>query len=354
MMRGNQWAAGMRAMIAAALVVAPAVACAQAATVETPTARGPTGWTEQGEAARLERAGVTAPGAVGAWQRWRTMENSGIGVDAAANYRRGQEQMTLFLYQPINGEADIHWVGVARGMLEQLRAPPGYPAPQGIVDTAHGKIAWETVTSGAGANILTDVVALGRTSGGWYVKVRVSASTDGPAAVEAARALVSALTLPAGQTIAAPSLAPIPDCAARSVPGDPKVVNVRKFDDRLTATIVAVLPLAGVGGPADATPRCRLGERPIGPSSGVLYRSVSPGNPVNYVAAFGSGGATISLVPVMEEKGLPVWWLMLDLFKERIVLQQWRGPVDDADFIRASGAIEQIMRGPIVTQVGRN
>lgn len=344
--------------ICAVAMVAAGQAWAQVATVAPGAPVATPGWIELDAAGpRLGRADIAIAREVAGYAIEKLSERTGVGFDAIANYRQADSTATIFLYQPIHDSAELHWSAVERAMLDRINAPPGWPVERGTIPASAGGVAYALISSGSGSQVMTDLAALGRTNAGWIIKLRISASVDGATALERARAMLAAVALPAGQALAPPAAAPLPPCAARAVAGEPRVMPASDTaEKRLADAMIAVMPLIAVGAPLATAPveRCALGGGQMGPSRYELYRTKATDGTPSYVAALGDAGVTVSLDRVASGAEGDDWWLTLDLTHERVVVQRWRGPVDDADFARAVGSIEALLAQPYVTRVGRN
>lgn len=347
----------MRAIILAVSALTASPVSAQDATITSGAPAPAQAWSEaDGPSPLLVRAGIRVPRTSGAYAIYKIDERTGAGFDAIVNYRdNDRATATLFIYQPIHDEPALNWLAVQRAMADRINAPKDYPVGRGIVPAGGGGLAYTSYTSGTGADTLTDLAALGRTSDGWLIKLRISANGDEAAIAGQARALLAGVALAPGRTIAPPDAAPIPPCAPRAEPGRARVLKpVAKPGERLTDTLIAAISLAPTGVITPAAPRCALGEGKYGPATYFMFRSDTPEGVPAYVAALGDSGVTVSLERAHTGERGGLWWLTLDTHAERVVFQRWGGPVDDEDFSRAMASLGAILEKPIVTRVRRN
>ncbi|TPE64614.1 hypothetical protein FJQ54_01030 [Sandaracinobacter neustonicus] len=343
----RSWVAIAGLLLAGAAIGQPALG--QAATIQTEKPEGPTGWVESGEQVRLGRAGIALPKEIRGFRLIETRLLDAQGFDAVARYQRGDEHLTLYLYQPIDNAARLQWNSALNIVRRRLQSEGGGAAQQvEAVAAARGPAMLASFDNKHAA----DVLMMGRLDNGWNLKLRLSSRPPAAEARAEALALFNSIALPEGRSLIAPDLRPIPACEPLEFARTPKAEQVSS-QQRMQLTLGAVAMLSSVGKETDTTDWCTAGATQIGQLPITLYRGPAEKGANVYRVPLGDNGAMLKLEPAVIPVGKAGWWLLFDRISDRIVLQILDGPGDDADMADIIARFDQLAREP-VTIVGRN
>ncbi len=308
-----------------ALMLTAAVATAQPATAQPQktTIAAPAD-----QPYRFKHSGITIPATLEGLPR-RAIEQYGAAeLDVFANYERGAEAITIYVYRNVAGAVPV-WFDRAVAPIETRRdaygtvaavAPPTAFTPPGQTVTSGLIGAW-SVTRAPYRSTALALMPVGE----WLVKVRYSSGALDAAAL-AARfpALLAAMTWPTGLAPAAPAQ-PIAACATPlSYPKKAKIVrgeNVNFMTGIMNGIIQSVrsqvdaAPTSTGTAPAAKPPLwCRdPGKSPVG----AVYRADASTD--SYLLAFSDAGrgALVSPDPtglLMDKNAAARWAVaMVDL-----------------------------------------
>lgn len=269
---------------------------------------------------RFRQSGLAIPATLDGMRRVAIEQIGGSELDVFANYQRGSEAVTIYVFRMASGAAPV-WFDRARAILESRRdvygtitpvLPPTAFTPPGH-SVASGLMAGWSVSRPPYRGTVLAIVPLGE----WLVKVRYSSTTlDGAGIAARMPAVLAALTWPTN--LAAPVAAkPVANCptplafpTTAKVQRDPKMLSVAAFTGGLLAVGRALedKPKPGVAaGPAKQVIWCR--DPATGPAGGVYRQDASADS---YLLAFSDSGRAALVQPDpatgrIAKTNLPGW-----------------------------------------------
>lgn len=269
---------------------------------------------------RFKHSGLSIPATLEGMPR-KAIEQFGTEeLDVFANYERGAEAITIYVYRNVSGAVPV-WFDRAVAPIETRRdaygtvtaavpptafTPPGQTVASGLMG------AW-SVTKPPYRGTALALLPVGN----WLVKVRYSSgSLDGAALAARLPAVLAALTWPTGLAPAAPAR-PIADCATPlAYPKKAKVVR-DKDANTMSGVLGGLLESLGsqlsdekkAGDTAAAVPP--LWCRDPGPSPvGAVYRADASTD--SYLLAFSDAGRGVLVShdasAVFLDKKMPPRW----------------------------------------------
>ena len=275
---------------------------------------------------RFKHSGLTIPVTLEDMPRVGIDQFGTEELDVFANYERGREALTVYVYRNVSGAVPV-WFDRAKASIEQRRdaygdatvalAPTAFTPPgQNVASGLMG--AWSVSKPPYRGTALV-LLPLGDD---WLVKIRYSSATlDGAAVAARLPAILAALTWPTGLAAAAPAQ-PIADCATPlAFPKKAKIVRDQEALS-MSALLGGVLQSAAAnsakeqkasGNAAESKPP--LWCRDPGPSPiGGVYRADAATDA--YLLAFSDAGRGASVSPdtlgaMLDKKGAPRWSVSL-------------------------------------------
>lgn len=195
------------------------------ATTSVARADEPDNWTTTADAVHAQAAGISLPQQAGLLNLTKTGEISDEGAtpNSYAQYASTDNvvQATIFLYRPGFADTAIAALGTERALIDRF-GPSTRKASQ-IVTAAGGRknVALRTIYSGAADGQLVLAAAFVR-SGEWILKLRVTATADRAADVEAGvDALLQGLAFDKPAEVQAARTVAVADCAVDTAPALP-------------------------------------------------------------------------------------------------------------------------------------
>lgn len=256
---------------------------------------------------RFRHSGLVIPASLDGMRRVAIEQIGTAELDVFANYQRGPEAITVYVFRMASGAAPV-WFDRARAILESRRdvygtitvavpptafTPPGQGVPSGLMG------AWSVRRPPYRGTVLA-VVPLGE----WLVKVRYSsAMLDGAGIAARLPAVLSAMTWPT--SLAAPvPVQPVADCATplafaakATVQRDPDMLAANAFAGGLLAAITYAVgkdtsKSEAAAAPAKPSDWCR--DPATGPAGGVYRENASSDS---YLLAFSDSGRAALVRP---------------------------------------------------------
>lgn len=329
------------------LICSASPALAQSVTVGSDD-QGPTTWVTENDRVLFGRAGIRLPQAFGDFRLVKVRMYDKEGFDGSASYERGDDRLTLFIYQPIDSAISLQWA-VADASMRSRFQESGRTAETGTAELPRGMVALTSHAAAADAAPLTDVLAMGRTGKGWNVKLRLTAAMPRAAAVDLVRAFYGSIGLPDGERLSAPSTAAIPDCTPLALSKSPRIRRSLGETDRMALTLVAAAQLAEPGKMAEKRNWCRAGKAMMGEQELSLFRDAETGV---FRAPFGDNGVMLALEPTLFSTRPDDWILTLKRISDQFIIELWSGPGDDEDFAAAVRRFPEASRS-VITAVDR-
>jgi hypothetical protein len=269
---------------------------------------------------RFRHSGLTIPASLDGMRRVAIEQIGGSELDVFANYQRGSEAVTIYVFRMASGAAPV-WFDRARTILEARRdvygtitpiLPPTAFTPPGQ-GVASGLIAGWSVSRPPYRGTVLAMVPLGE----WLVKVRYSSTTlDGAGIAARMPAVLAALTWPTEFAAPVPAK-PVADCltplafpTTAKVQRDPKMLSVAAFTGGLLAVGRALKdkPKPGVAAvPPKPVIWCR--DPATGPAGGVYREDASTDS---YLLAISDSGRAALVQPDpatgrIAKTNLPGW-----------------------------------------------
>lgn len=282
----------MRLLICAILLASSATVARAEGTVTAEMA-GAKGWRDVADGAMaLGQAEIVVPGAASDLTRYEVVLNGDNPFDAIARFAGPKALATLFLYQPLMAEPDLLWQAAVsamrrrRGESEERAGPLPLTNGEAAVLVQPGRFSDGTPSQ--------ELLAMAFLPSGWIAKLRVSADPSDRDARARAAALLSALVLPKGARLMAPSLAALPTCP-RKMPGGkvrPVVSGGPSRDEAMaTAMLLSLTPAPIVSVPPR---RCLVPTEAPGPIPFITAANLD--GPPDYCMIVGDAGMRIDVI----------------------------------------------------------
>lgn len=198
-------------------MLALALLCATPAIAQQPASET---WTTTADTVRAQAAGIALPQQAGALALVKTGEISdyGSGINSYAQYASADNvvQATAFIYKPGFADTALAAVATERAIFERF-GPTTRRASQQVTDAGgHANSALRTLYTGAADGQLVLAAAFVH-AGGWIVKLRVTATSDRQADVEAGvNAMLKGLSFDTPSALQRASAVDLKACAVDS------------------------------------------------------------------------------------------------------------------------------------------
>lgn len=175
-------------------------------------------WTTTSDAVHAGPAGISLPQQAGSLTIVKTGEVSGngSGADSYAQYISADNvvQATAFIYKPGFADTAIAALGTERALIERFGPATKRVSQTTVAAGGRNGVALRTIYSGAAEGQLVLAAAFIR-SGDWIVKLRVTATSDRLADVEAGLdSMLKNIRFDAPANVRAANLVKVDECAA--------------------------------------------------------------------------------------------------------------------------------------------
>lgn len=177
-------------------------------------------WVTTADTVRAQSAGIALPQQAGSLALVKTGEISdfGTGINSYAQYASADNvvQATAFIYKPGFADTAIAALATERAILDRF-GPTTHRASQQVMDAGgHTNTALRTIYTGAADGQLVLASAFVH-SGGWIVKLRVTATSDRQADVEAGvNALLKGLSFDTPSALQRASAVDLKNCSSNT------------------------------------------------------------------------------------------------------------------------------------------